>query len=251
MKVLVAKDYDAMSKATADLVEQLIKEDPDALISFPGGDTPVGLVKEFCARVNNGSIDPTTLKFVQLDDWVGLGPDDKGSCSNFIRDHLLTQMSKPFAEAFTFDGTKDNIDEQLAGQDAFIVKHGNICVEVLGIGMNGHLGFNEEGVDFTQRSHRHPLSNVTKGVQKKYFDGKDLPLTEGITQGIAQIMESKTVIVIANGEKKAEIVSKAITGPVTNMVPASVLQNHPNCYYLLDEGAASLLPADFPGLKHI
>ena len=244
MKVLVAKDYDAMSKATADLVEKLIKEDPDCLVSFPGGDTPVGLVKEFCARVNNGAIDPSTLKFVQLDDWVGLGPDDKGCCSNFIRDSLLTKMDKPFAEVFTFDGSKENIDEQLASQDAFIVKHGNICVEVLGIGMNGHLGFNEDGVDFSLRSHRQPLSVTTKGVQSKYFDGKDLPLTEGITQGIAQIMESKTVIVIANGEKKAEIVSKAITGPVTNQVPASVLQGHPNCYYLLDEGAAKLLPAE-------
>ena len=102
---------------------------------------------------------------------------------------------------------------------------------------------------FSLRSHRTPLSDVTKSVQKKYFGGQDLPLTEGITQGIAQIMESELVILLANGARKAEIVSKAITGPVTNEVPASILQKHPNCVYLLDQEAASLLPKDLPGLE--
>lgn len=251
MKIIVAKDYAAMSRAAADLVERLVHEEPEALVSFPGGDTPVGLLEEFCGRVSRGEIDPTGLKFVQLDDWVGIGPDDAGSCSNFIRDKLLRKMAKPFADVFTFDGARADIDQQLAAQDAFIGRYGPISVEVLGIGMNGHLGFNEDGVDFSLRSHRTPLSVTTKGVQKKYFGGRDLPLTEGITQGIAQIMESKTVIVIANGEKKAEIVAKAILEPVTNRVPASVLQGHPNCYYLLDEGAASLLPKDLPGLERV
>ncbi len=92
---------------------------------------------------------------------------------------------------------------------------------------------------------------TARSVQKKYFGGADLPLTEGITQGIAQIMESKTVIVIANGRKKAEIVAKTILEPVTNRVPASVLQGHPNCYFLLDEEAASLLPKDLPYCKRV
>lgn len=251
MQVFVAKDYDAMSRATADMVEGLIKEDPQALVSFPGGDTPVGMLEIFCDRVNCEEIDPSELKFVQLDDWVGLGPDDAGSCSNFIREKLLKKMNRPFADTFTFDGSRTDIDEQLEAQDAFIGRYGPIAVEVLGIGMNGHLGFNEDGVDFSLRSHRTPLSVTTKGVQRKYFGGRDLPLTEGITQGIAQIMESKTVIVIANGKKKAEIVAKAILEPVTNQVPASVLQGHSHCVYMLDEEAASLLPADLPGLQRI
>ena len=240
MQVLVAKNYDAMSRVAADIVEHQIKAEPQALISFPGGDTPVGMLEVFCSKVNRGEIDPAELKFVQLDDWVGIGPDDAGSCSNFIREKLLKKMSKPFADAFLFDGSQSDID-----------RYGPISVEVLGIGMNGHLGFNEDGVDFSLRSHRTPLSATTKSVQRKYFSGQDLPLTEGITLGIAQIMESKTVIVIANGKKKAEIVAEAILGPVTNRVPASVLQEHPNCIYLLDDEAASLLPADLPGLQEI
>lgn len=251
MQVIIAKDYDAMSRTAVDLVAQLIKENPQGLVSFPGGNTPERMLELFCDRVNCGDLDPTGLAFVQLDDWVGLGPDDTGSCSNFIRENLLRKMSRPFSEVFTFDGKRDDIDQQLGAQDALIRRRGPISVEVLGIGMNGHLGFNEDGVDFSLRSHRTPLSATTRSVQKKYFGGADLPLTEGITQGIAQIMESKTVIVIANGRKKAEIVAKTILEPVTNRVPASVLQGHPNCYFLLDEEAASLLPKDLPYCKRV
>lgn len=250
MKIIVTKDYQAMSRCAADLVQACVEKEPQSLVSFPGGDTPIGMLEEFVSRVNQGAIDPTGLKFVQLDDWVGIGPQDEGSCSHFISTRLLAPMSRPFADQFLFDGSRrDTIDQQLEAQDAFIRRYGPIAVEVLGIGMNGHLGFNENGVDFSLRSHRTPLSDVTKSVQKKYFGGQDLPLTEGITQGIAQIMESELVILLANGTRKAEIVSKAITGPVTNEVPASILQKHPNCVYLLDQEAASLLPKDLPGLE--
>lgn len=250
MKVVVTKDYEAMSRYAADLVQECVGRDPQSLVSFPGGDTPVGMLREFVSRVNSGAIDPTGLKFVQLDDWVGIGPRDEGSCSHFVNTQLIAPMHRPFADQFLFDGSNvDTIDQQLEEQDAFIRRYGPIAVEVLGIGMNGHLGFNENGVDFSLRSHRTPLSVVTKSVQKKYFGGRDLPLTEGITQGIAQIMEAELVILLANGARKAEIVSKAITGPVTNEVPASILQKHPNCVWVLDQEAAELLPKDFPGME--
>ena len=228
MRVVVEKDYEAMSRCATDLVQKAIEKDPQCLVSFPGGDTPVGMLREFVSRVNSGMIDPTGVKFVQLDDWVGIGPQDEGSCSHFVNTQLLTPMHRPFADKFLFDGSRiAAIDCQLKEQDAFIRRYGPIAVEVLGIGMNGHLGFNENGVDFSLRSHRTPLSAVTKAVQKKYFGGRELPLAEGITQGIAQIMESELVILLASGVQKAEIVFKAITGPVTNELPASILQKHP------------------------
>lgn len=244
MRVIVTKDYEEMSRCAADLVQQCVEQDPRALVSFPGGDTPVGMLEEFVRRVNDGTIDPSGLHFVQLDDWVGIGPQDEGSCSHFIRTRLLEKMDRPFAGQFTFDGSRDDIDQQLRDHDAYIRQYGPIAVDVLGIGMNGHLGFNENGVDFSLRSHRIPLSGVTKSVQKKYFGGRDLPLTEGITQGIAQIMESKLVILLANGARKADIVAKALLGPVTNEVPASVLQQHPNFICVLDREAAAQLPEE-------
>ena len=251
MRIMIAKDYASLSRAAADLVEEWARKTPDGLLSIPGGESPAGLAEEFCRRVREGRIDPAGLKFVQLDDWVGIGPEDEGSCSHFLRECLFGGMDKPFADTFTFDGTGPDIDGQLQAQDDFIRRYGPIGMQVLGIGMNGHLGFNEDGVDFSLRSHRMKLSGVTLKVQKKYFGGRDLPLTEGITMGIAQIMESRTVLVLASGEKKADIAAKAIAGPVSNQLPASVLLGHPDCVYLLDEAAASRLPKGLPDVKRI
>jgi 6-phosphogluconolactonase/glucosamine-6-phosphate isomerase/deaminase len=167
MKIIVTKEYSALSLCAADLVEQEIRRKPDALVSFPGGDTPVGMLELFVQRVRSGEIDPSALKFVQLDDWVGIGPRDEGSCSHFIRTKLLEPMGKPFADTFLFDGSAPDIDAQLRRQDAFIRSCGAIDVEVLGIGMNGHLGFNENGVDFSLRSHRNPPSAPSPGRSRR------------------------------------------------------------------------------------
>ena len=121
--------------------------------------------------------------------------------------------------------------------NTYFVKYGPLTVSVLGIGMNGHLGFNEDGVSFDLDGHIVPLSEVTKRVMSKYFGEKFHP-THGISQGIRQIMAAERVILIANGAHKADIIHEALTGPVTSSVPASVLQNHPNCYVVLDEAAA-------------
>jgi len=247
MHIIIAENYADLSLRAANFAEEFLQSEPTALISFPGGDTPVGMLRLFAQRVRSGEIDVSAAKFVQLDDWVGLGPEDAGSCSNFIQTHLLEPMGKPFADCFLFDGKAADIDEQLALQDAFVHKYGPIGLDVLGIGMNGHLGFNEDGADFSLRSHRTPLSPVTRGIQSKYFGGRELPLTEGITLGIAQIMESKAVLLLAGGAAKSEIVANALAGPVSRSVPASVLQHHPNFTCILDRAAAARLPKSLLG----
>lgn len=114
MKIIVTKDYQAMSRCAADLVQACVEKEPQSLVSFPGGDTPIGMLEEFVSRVNQGVIDPTGLKFVQLDDWVGIGPQDEGSCSHFVSTRLLAPMNRPFADRFLFDGSRrDTIDQQL------------------------------------------------------------------------------------------------------------------------------------------
>ena len=230
-----------MSKWAAQKVAEELLKKPDALISFPGGDTPLGMVHEFARMVNAGEVDISRARFVMLDEWVGLNEEDPGSCAQFMKENLFDLLQKPFAEVFCFDGRADSIDNERARHEAFIEEHGPITVSVLGIGMNGHLGFNESGVDFTLSSHIIPLHPVTRQVMSKYFGGRELPLTHGITQGIAQIMAAETVLVIANGEKKADIVRRAVEEPVKNEVPASIVQNHPNAYFVLDEAAASAL----------
>jgi len=241
MQTIICKDYEEMSLRTAAMVADIIRRTPDALISFPGGDTPLGMVREFVRMVNEGELDISGAKFVMLDEWVGLNVADEGSCAYFLKTNLFGALQHPFADVFQFDGKTGDVGAMLRAHDAFITRNGGLTVSVLGIGMNGHLGFNEDGVDFSMRSHMTLLSDTTKRVMGKYFGGRDLPLTHGVTQGVAQIMEAKHVFVIANGEKKADIVARAINGPVDNAVPASVIQNHPNGCFVLDEGAAAKL----------
>ena len=240
MHIIVCKDYEEMSRKAAALVAEGIQARPDGLISFPGGDTPLGMVREFVDMVNRGEVDISRTHYVSLDEWVGLSDTDEGSCGLFNRENLLSRLEKPFADVHIINGAAVNMDAERQGLDDYIEKYGPLDVSVLGIGMNGHLGFNENGVDFSLNAHIIPLSETTRKVMSKYFGDKFHP-TQGISQGIRQIMAARRVILIAHGAHKAEILRKAVRGPVTNEVPASVLQNHPNCYVVADEAAAALL----------
>ena len=240
MHIVVCKDYEEMSRRAAEIVAEQVKKRPDGLISFPGGDTPLGMVHVFADMVNEGKVDISRTYYVSLDEWVGLSGEDEGSCGLFNQQNLLSRLQHPFAGTHIINGAAEDIESERVALNDYISQYGPLDVSVLGIGMNGHLGFNENGVDFDLDAHIIPLSETTLKVMTKYFGEKFHP-THGISQGIRQIMAAKTVILIANGAHKAEILKKAVHGPVTNEVPASVLQNHPNCYVVADEAAAALL----------
>lgn len=240
MHIVVCKDYEEMSRRAAEIVAEQVKKRPDGLISFPGGDTPLGMVHVFADMVNEGKVDISRTHYVSLDEWVGLSGEDEGSCDLFNQQNLLSRLQHPFAGTHIINGAAEDIESERVALNDYISQYGPLDVSVLGIGMNGHLGFNENGVDFDLDAHIIPLSETTLKVMTKYFGEKFHP-THGISQGIRQIMAAKTVILIANGAHKAEILKKAVHGPVTNEVPASVLQNHPNCYVVADEAAAALL----------
>ncbi len=240
MKIILCKNYGEMSRKAAELTADSVRENPEALVSFPGGDTPLGTVSTFADMVNEGVIDISRARYVSLDEWVGLSLWHKGSCGQFNMEYLINRLKKPFAEVHIINGAADDLEKECLLLDAFIEKNGPLDVSVLGIGMNGHLGFNEEGVDFNRNAHIIPLSETTKRVMVKYF-GDQLRPAYGISQGIRQIMEAKKVILIADGAHKAGIIRRAIRGEVTNQIPASVLQNHPNCYVVVDEAAAAEL----------
>lgn len=240
MHIVVCKDYEEMSRRAAEIVAEQIKKRPDGLISFPGGDTPLGMVHVFADMVNEGKVDISRTHYVSLDEWVGLSNEDEGSCGLFNQQNLLSRLQHPFAGTHIINGAAEDIESERVALNDYISQYGPLNVSVLGIGMNGHLGFNENGVDFDLDAHIIPLSETTLKVMTKYFGEKFHP-THGISQGIRQIMAAKTAILIANGAHKAEILKKAVHGPVTNEVPASVLQNHPNCYVVADEAAAALL----------
>lgn len=238
MQIIVCKDYEEMSRRAAELAAESIREKPEALVSFPGGDTPLGMVHTFADMVNRGEVDISRARYVSLDEWVGLSDTDEGSCGLFNRTELLGRLEKPFGDVHIINGAAEDIEAERASLDAYIASYGPLTVSVLGIGMNGHLGFNEDGVDFDLNAHIIPLSDTTKRVMSKYFGEKFHP-EYGISQGIRQIMAAEKVILIANGAHKAQIIKQAVQDEVSPRVPASILQNHPNCYVVVDEAAAA------------
>jgi len=240
MNLVVCKNYDEMSLKAAEAAAECINATGEKLISFPGGDTPLGMVKIFVSMVNEGKVDISRTRYVQLDEWVGLGERDRGSCAQFNRVNLLDKLNFQFLEVFLINALAPDMQAECARLNGFVERFGPIDLSVLGIGLNGHLGFNEEGVDFSLNAHVIPLSPVTKSVMRKYFENEHAP-EFGITLGLRQIMEAKKVVLIANGSHKASILKKAFTGPVTNAVPASILQQHNDCTVIADAEAAKEL----------
>ena len=240
MNIIICDDYDDMSEAACGLVIDALRANPKGLISFPGGDTPLGMFEAFVDAVNTREINISAASYVSLDEWVGLSADDEGSCGHFNKVNLVDELDYTFANLHIINGAAEDTEQEKNRLNDFINNFGPLEVSVLGIGLNGHLGFNEEGVSFESDAHITPLSTTTKTVMTKYF-GDNFKPEYGITQGIGQIMKAKTVILLANGAHKASILKQAIEGEVTNNLPASVLQQHPNCYIVLDREAASLL----------
>ncbi len=240
MHINIQQDYSQMSKKAADRVIDTTKGTDMMLYCFPAGDTPTGMIKEVVAKFNSEGIDLQEKRFVSLDEWVGLGAGVPGSCLNYMTNNLYSKINIPKENICFFNALASDLQEQCGIVDSFIEKFGPIGICVLGIGMNGHLGFNESGVSFDLNSHIIDLDETTMKVSAKYFSD-DVVFKRGITIGINQIMKAKEVILIASGLHKAKIVKAALEGKVSSEVPASVLQTHDNCHVYLDEAAGSLL----------
>lgn len=240
MKMIVSENYDAMSEQAARLIIEYVNRKPDALICLAAGSTPLGTFARLREAAAQKDISFESCRFVSLDEWVGLDGKTEGSCKMTLYDHFFAPLAIREDQIQFFDGLSTDLQKECDKMDAFISNHGRVDLFLLGVGMNGHLGFNEPGVSFELLSHVIDLDMVTKTVSVKYFD-EQLDLKQGITIGIGHMMKAETVIVIADGSKKADIIAKSFQGEVTNEVPASALQLHPNVFLCLDEPAARLM----------
>ena len=178
--------------------------------------------------------------YVSLDEWAGLGYEDEGSCRQVMFDNFYNAASIAGDRITTFDGRDCDLEGQCGRVDEWISEKGGIGLTVLGVGMNGHLGFNEPGIETFDKCIIVNLDNTTLNIGKKYFNGAACP-TMGITVGLGHLLKAESVALIASGEKKAAIVWQAVEGGMTNPNPASLLQSHNNTYCFFDKGAASML----------
>jgi glucosamine-6-phosphate isomerase len=229
-----------MSRAAADLIVEQIRQKPNSLLCFPSGESPAGVFNYLLADAKENKVDFNNCYFVGLDEWVGLGKDDDGSCTSFLNEHFFNHIKIKSGNIHFFDGRATDLDAECEGMDKFIKERGPIDIMLVGIGMNGHVGLNEPDTDFDLYAHHSPLAPLTISVAQKYFK-TETALLEGITLGLKHLEEANTAVLIASGTKKAEIIAEALQGDVTENLPASIFQAHPSAYVLLDEDAASKL----------
>ena len=240
MKIRILKDHHELSLQAAQLVIGQIREKPNAVLCLAAGETQVILYKMLSRLLPEQGIDFSEVHFVGLDEWVGIAPDNSGSCQSLLRKNLLTPLGIKETHIHFFDALATDLSGECRKMEALIKKLGGIDLMCVGIGMNGHIGFNEPGTSPALRCHVATLDHTTQTVGQKYFQ-ENTQLISGITFGMAHLMEAQGVILMANQQKKAAIIKKALAGTVTEQVPASLIQNHPNAIILIDQEAASEL----------
>ena len=236
-------DYPTLSQYTAQHIAAIINQKPDALLCLASGDTPIETYRQFVALAQAERVDVSQCTFVGLDEWVGFGPDDVGSCSYYVFRDLFTPLNLRPDQIHIFDAKAPDLGAECARIDALIESRGGLDLLLVGMGMNGHIALNEPGTPFTLGCHVAELAESTKTVGQKYFD-KETKLTQGITLGLRHLTEANEVILLVSGEKKSSILRDALKGPVSEQIPASILQTHINGQVWLDDAAASLL-SDF------
>ena len=238
MKVQVYNNYDDMSRAAADLIVNQVKQKPDSLLCFPSGDSPIGVFNYLIADARAGMVDFSSCYFVGLDEWVGMGKGDEGSCTQSLDEHFFDPLQIDPGQVRFFDARAADLDKSCREMNDFIAQNGPLDVMMVGIGMNGHIGLNEPGTDFSLYAHYAPLAQMTIDVGQKYFK-QQTPLNKGITLGLRHLQDAKMPLLIASGIKKAAIISQALEGDVTDQLPASIFQTLPSGFVLLDREAAS------------
>lgn len=239
MQQQIFPTYDALSDHTARHIAALLRQKPDALLCLASGDTPIGTFRRLTELARSGEADLTRCTFVGLDEWVGFGPADEGSCGYYLYRDLFTPLRIRPEQICYFDAKAVNLPAECLRIDAEIAARGGLDLMLVGIGLNGHIALNEPGTPFTRYAHVSELAETTKQVGQKYF-AKPTLLDRGITLGLQHLTEASEVILLASGSGKAAIIHEALTGPVTEELPASIIQMHPNAHVWLDANAGDL-----------
>ncbi|MFN8345810.1 MAG: glucosamine-6-phosphate deaminase [Spirosomataceae bacterium] len=234
MNYRIFPDYDSLSSHAAQFILTYVRQKPDAIICVASGETPLLTFQKIVADAQPGDFDRVT--FVALDEWVGIAPDNPGSCRSYIDGPLITPLGIPAERVSFFNSLTDDLEAECRRVNAFIADKGGLDIIMVGIGMNGHLGLNEPGTSFDTYAHVSELEPVTASVGQKYFLS-DTPLTHGITVGLRHFAEAKVAIVLANGPRKKEIIKRVLEEPVSEKLPASALKLHTNSHLWVDEAA--------------
>ena len=245
MRIYKAKDYEEMSRKAAGIVSAQIIMKPDCVLGLATGSTPVGLYKQLIEWYRNGDLDFSGVRTVNLDEYKGISRENDQSYYYFMHQNLFDHVNIPAGNTHLPDGMELDSEKECRRYEELIQSMGSVDLQLLGIGHNGHIGFNEPADAFDKLVHCVNLTQSTIEANKRFFASAEEVPRQAYTMGIQTIMRSKKILIIANGEGKADIVRDAFFGPITPMVPASVVQLHNDVTLVADEAALSKIPASF------
>lgn len=242
MRIIKTKDYEEMSRKAANIIAAQVIAKPNCVLGLATGSTPIGTYKNLVAKYEAGDLDFSEVKTVNLDEYKGLTRDNDQSYYYFMHDNLFNHVNIDLANTNLPDGTKEDADAECAAYEALIKSFGGADLQLLGLGHNGHIGFNEPDSHFPVATHCVDLQERTIEANKRFFASIDDVPKQAYTMGIGTIMSAKKILIVVSGEDKADTVAKAFFGPVTPEVPASILQLHADVILVADEAALSKIP---------
>ena len=241
MELIVVKNYEEMSKKAASIISSQVVIEPNSVLGLATGDTPLGMYKELIKKYKENEVDFSKVKTFNLDEYYGLERDNIQSYYFYMINNFFEFINIDSNNINIPNGTSNDIEEDCLNYERKIKEAGGIDIQVLGIGVNGHIGFNEPNVNFEAQTHLVNLNENTIKSNARFFNSIDEVPKKAISMGIKTILQSKKIILLASGESKAEAVYNTVNGKISPEIPSSILQLHQNVTIILDESAAKLL----------
>jgi galactosamine-6-phosphate isomerase len=240
MQTEIFENAELLAEKAASVIIDLLVRKPNAVLCLAGGETPRLTYGRLVGLVKNEKIDFSNVQFISLDEWVGIPPTNSGSCYYFLNETVFEPMDIRKEKIHFFNAMASELQEECKRINSIVRELGGIDLMLAGVGMNGHIGFNEPGIDPELFAHVVDLDKTTQEVGQKYFSERT-PLSKGISLGMAQCMQSATVLLLATGSKKATIIRNALQENISTEIPASLIRKHKNAFAMLDRAAAGLL----------
>jgi len=228
MLYIEVETYKELSQEASKIIASVVKSKPESILGLATGSSPLGTYDGLIEAYNNGEVDFSKVTTINLDEYIGLTPDNDQSYRYFMETNLFSKINVRKDFTFVPDGCAEDIQKECKEYDERILSLGGIDIQLLGIGLDGHIGFNEPDDVFVKETHLVDLDPSTIEANARFFESIDDVPKQAVTMGMGGIMGAKKVLLIANGKNKEEIVKKAFFGPITPKVPASILQLHPD-----------------------
>jgi galactosamine-6-phosphate isomerase len=239
MEIKIFNSFEDLSSEVADIMVDLLLKKPDATICLASGNSPLLAYQLFTKKVKEANLDLSQATFIGLDEWIGIPPENPGSCHYFLQTYVFQPLNLSQSQIYLFDSMVVDLQNECNKVNKIVNKNG-LDLIIVGVGLNGHIGFNEPGISVSLNAHLIDLDEVTQNVGQKYFEEKT-EITKGITLGLNQFLNAKKAIMMANGDHKADIINKTVKEKYNENIPSTTMQIHKNSLLMIDNLAAKNL----------